>query len=345
MTVYHLYNDFSGSPRALRDYILKLLEDGQSVRLVTSKGGVLDNINHKNLYRKYIDYRFTDRIWLTALRYVKAQFMMFFDAVMSGTSDWRDSGVSAGKMDSVIINTILPVGAALGAKIRGKEVTYYFHEDITQKGLIYKLLAWIMQIVADKIICVSKYQTTTLRRSKGVIVVPNHVSDELQKRLTVDPEIHFACRRVLMLSSLKHFKGINEFVELANCVPEYEWELVLNAEERVIERWISKDKLVIPSNLKIFSRTDNIAEHYNRASIVVNLSDSRKFIETSGMTIIEALAAGIPVIVPETGGVAKLVEDGVNGYKIDCRKMEEIVRCIRDMLGNRDLYFKLAGNR
>ena len=33
---------------------------------------------------------------------------------------------------------------------------------------------------------------------------------------------------------------------------------------------------------------------------------------------------GLPVIVPTEGGIAEMVEDGVNGYKIDVQNLEEI---------------------
>ena len=40
---FHLYNDFSGSPKVLRQVVRGMLEEGHEVVLVTSRGGVLDN--------------------------------------------------------------------------------------------------------------------------------------------------------------------------------------------------------------------------------------------------------------------------------------------------------------
>jgi len=39
---FHLYNDFSGSPKVLRQVVRGMLEEGHEVVLVTSRGGVLD---------------------------------------------------------------------------------------------------------------------------------------------------------------------------------------------------------------------------------------------------------------------------------------------------------------
>ena len=70
-------------------------------------------------------------------------------------------------------------------------------------------------------------------------------------------------------------------------------------------------------DLIVYPRQADVAEFYNGASLVLNLSDKDRFIETFGLTALEAMSAGLPVIVPTVGGIAELVEDSVNGYKID----------------------------
>ena len=70
-------------------------------------------------------------------------------------------------------------------------------------------------------------------------------------------------------------------------------------------------------NLQIISRQNDVTPFYNEASIVLNLSDKQRFVETFGLTALEAMSAGLPVIVPTEGGIAEMVEDGANGYKID----------------------------
>ena len=41
---FHLYNDYSGSPRVLRTVLDGLLREGVDVTLVSSRGGALDGI-------------------------------------------------------------------------------------------------------------------------------------------------------------------------------------------------------------------------------------------------------------------------------------------------------------
>lgn len=95
-------------------------------------------------------------------------------------------------------------------------------------------------------------------------------------------------------------------------------------------------------NLQIVSRQNDVAPFYNEASIVLNLSDKQRFVETFGLTALEALSAGLPVIIPTEGGIAEMVEDGANGYKIDVQELEKIRNHITTLLSDRECYLHLA---
>lgn len=100
----------------------------------------------------------------------------------------------------------------------------------------------------------------------------------------------------------------------------------------------------ISDNVTIHPRQDDVASFYNSASIVLNLSDKERFIETFGLTALEAMSTGLPIIVPTVGGIAEMVEDGVNGYKIDVAQLSEIEGVIESILTNKNLYIHLANN-
>ena len=54
------------------------------------------------------------------------------------------------------------------------------------------------------------------------------------------------------------------------------------------------------------------------------------------------MACGLPVIVPTVGGIAELVDDGVNGYKIDVQHLDDIESCLATLLTDAALYRSLA---
>ncbi len=98
------------------------------------------------------------------------------------------------------------------------------------------------------------------------------------------------------------------------------------------------------NNLTIFPRQDNVVPFYNKASVVLNLSDKERFIETFGLTALEAMAAGLPVIVPTEGGIAEMVEVGKNGYKIDVQHLNEIEARIENIFSDKEFYMSLSEN-
>lgn len=72
------------------------------------------------------------------------------------------------------------------------------------------------------------------------------------------------------------------------------------------------------------------------------LTNPQLVIETFGMTTLEAITDALPVIVPTEGGIAELVEDGMNGYKTDVQQLDLIEKQIKTVLEDANLYRTMA---
>lgn len=335
---FHLFNDYSGSPKVLRMVLEGLLKKGYQVDLVSSKGGVLDELlRYNNLHKHSYSYKFSNNALVTMLRYSMVQIYTFFLAFR-----WLFS-----KDVVFYINTLLPIGPALAGRIMGKRVVYHYHENAFIKGTFYKLLAKGMQLLAHEIICVSQYQASFLKRKKGVSVVPNALPKEFTDKLVYDPEAAFERKTVLMLGSLKGYKGTREFIELSQRLPEYNFVLVINDTQENIDKYLVDNNLTNikgGGNLTIYSRQADVSRFYNEATIVINLTNSKLAVETFGLTPLEAMRAGLPVIVPTVGGIAEMVETDVNGYKINVQELDKIKMAINNVLTDKNLYISLAAN-
>lgn len=332
---FHLFNDYSGSPKVLKMILEGLLKKGCQVDLVSSTGGVLDELLHYKNLRKYsYPYRFSNNPAITILRYSTVQIYTFLLAFR-----WLFH-----KDVVFYINTLLPVGPALAGRIMGKHVVYHYHENAFVKGAFYKALATIMQKLAHEIICVSEYQASFLQRKKGVTVVPNALPKNFVNRLTPNLQTAFERKQILMLGSLKLYKGPLEFIELAQRLSQFTFELVVNDTQENINRFVKEHKINICKNLTIYPQQNDVAPFYNQASLVLNLSDRKQFVETFGLTVLEAMTAGLPVIVPTEGGIAEMVVDGENGYKIDVQELDKIANAIKKILSDKELYTLLATN-
>ena len=314
----HLLNDYSGSPKVLSQVIQACQNNEYGIELYTgrSEDGFLSNITSNHHF--YFYKRFENK-YLTLVTFTASQVSLFIKLLR-----FRNQEVI------FYINTMLPFGAALAGKLMGRPVYYHVHETMVQPPLLKRFLRYIVQKTATKVIFVSRsVQAAESFPNKEQSIVYNALSGDY-----VEAKDH-GCYQwknegkftVLMLCSLKAYKGINEFVEIARqCKRQKEisFTLILNAEQSEIDLYFSK--IALPSNIILLSRQVNPIPFYQQSSLLLNLSRVDECVETFGLTIIEAMAFGIPVIVPPVGGPVEIVTEGVEGYLISSYEEEKIAQ-------------------
>lgn len=336
ITCFHLLNDYSGSPRVLNSVISGFIKRGYKIDLITSdtEGFLSEFKNNSQVRYHTYKYSFSNKKFFTAINYIYAQIYLMI------------CSLRCRKRDTIIwINTILPIGAAIIGYLMNKKIICHYHEDAQTKGNIYTILSSIIQKTASYIICVSDYQKNKIRRDFNICTIPNSLSIEFETAsIEKTYSDKFLYKRILMLASLKKYKGIDSFVKLAHLLPEFSFMLIINDTIDNINEYLSGNNSKIPSNLKIIDRQKNTLRYYQSSSLVVNLSDKNLFVETFGLTALEAMSMGLPCIVPTIGGIAELVEDGVNGYKIDVQQLNLIADTIKMIHSDKDLYIKLSKN-
>lgn len=77
---------------------------------------------------------------------------------------------------------------------------------------------------------------------------------------------------------------------------------------------------------------DVLPNYYAAAEMVIMPSHYESF----GMVALEAMAMGRPVIASEVGGLAYLIQDGINGYHVPTRDPEALAERIYELLSNPD---------
>ena len=142
-----------------------------------------------------------------------------------------------------------------------------------------------------------------------------------------------------MLTSPREFKGVGEFMALAAALrsrSDITLSLVLNAEIEEATAFIRQHPEAM--NVTIYPRTDDPASYYERAALVVNLTRVDLCAETFGLTLVEAMTFGIPVIAPPIGGPAEIVTHGVEGYCIDSRNTDALRDAVITLADEPDTY-------
>ena len=66
--------------------------------------------------------------------------------------------------------------------------------------------------------------------------------------------------------------------------------------------------------------------------------------ETFGMTVVEAMSCGLPVITFETGGVPEIVENNKSGFVVEYKNGEMLTSALEKLLEDNDLREKMAEN-
>ena len=314
----HLFNDNSGSPKVLRETIRAVCAHKMPAKLyVGSDGdGILSTCG---IPTSHYWYRRTGKPPLTLVTFLTSQFLLFCQLLFDR---------SIAKDAIIYVNTLLPFGAALYGKLTARRVIYHVHEiSITPMPLKF-LLTSIARHTSSMNIYVSDahMQALPLPGPPAQRVYNALGSDFLRKARasSYEPQRN-GNFTVLMVASLRDYKGVLELLGLAASLVdngEIRFELVVNDDSAAISHYFIGREL--PPNLTVYPRTSDTSKFYGRASLLLNLSRVDQWLETFGLTILEAMAYGVPVIVPPVGGPTELVDDGVQGFWVDSRNRVEL---------------------
>lgn len=331
----HLLNDFSGSPKVLSQVIQALQEKEIALELYTGKSesGFLSGLtqNHNQYF-----YKRSENKWITLIAFISSQIILFFKLLKYINKDVV-----------FYVNTMLPFGAALAGFVMCKPVIYHVHEISLTPLALKQFLRAVIRLTAKKIIFVSN----VLRSSeqffeKKEYVVYNALPDTfVNNMLNQNNRKAKDCFNVLMLASLKAYKGMQEFVEIAKLLEtnkNISFTLIINAINKDVNEYFKNKCLT--GNIEIFSSQRDVVSFYNKASLVLNLSHVDVCVETFGLTILEAMAFGIPVIVPPVGGPAEIVTNGIEGYLMDSKDTNSIAKKIQVLSKDKATWTELSKN-
>jgi len=329
---FHFLNDRSGSPRVLAQVIKGFSDLNITSHLHCSEhDGFLSDlrIGAGEVERHPLPYDYSSNKIILLLIFTWNQLVCFQRILFL-----RE------KNALIYVNTILPAGAIFAGWLRGFPVINHVHETSIKPKALKWLLMSCSKRFSTKLISVSNFLANEESLPKGKTSViynalpagylENGKSSDRHK-LRETGNLH-----ILMLCSLKDYKGIPEFLALAGSSPKHSFELVINSDEASIESYFEqKDPL---PNIKVWPSQKDVRPFYQRADLVLNLSRPDQWVETFGLTAIEAMAYGLPVIVPPVGGIAEVVGHEKEGFHVDCRDTIELLRVIELLSRDPELY-------
>jgi len=149
--------------------------------------------------------------------------------------------------------------------------------------------------------------------------------------------------RILFLSRFVKGKGIYELLDAVRAISQLHPEVVLTMAGDGPELERARD----------WSRTCNL-EHNVRFPGYVDGSSKAKLLQDADIfalpslsegcpvSLLEAMGAGLPVIVTPVGGIPDIVRDGLNGVVLKAPDSSSIAEALRRLIGNADLRAKMG---
>lgn len=227
-----------------------------------------------------------------------------------------------------------------GADIQiNKEINYGYRLDFKFNKLFLKMID-----KADYIHAISKEIENLLLnlniKKKKIINIPNSIPLKKFYKKNRDNNEMFTLITVARNATLK--KGY-DFVELIakelilKC--NFKWKIIgrkveILKENKFIKKNITyfdfiKEIKIDEQNEKYYPPNELI-HHFKNSNLYLHLSR----IESFGVTIIEAMASGLPIIAFNTPGANEIVQDNLNGYLIEPYNIEKYVEKILFLKNN-----------
>lgn len=203
-----------------------------------------------------------------------------------------------------------------------------------------KLLKSTLKIT-DKVFAISedvKKELKVLGYRGKIIDIPNTVDIKKIKQIKIQKKPPKDCLKIITVARYyESKKGLDLIEKVSKNLLEkkinFIWTLVGRGSDRLKEKKFVKTH---PRNFRIISEIKNQNEKYfpnsklikiyKKNDIYVNLAR----IESFGITIIEAIAAGLPVFTFNTKGANELVKNNINGFIVNKYNSLNMANCINN---------------
>lgn len=138
------------------------------------------------------------------------------------------------------------------------------------------------------------------------------------------------------LHSVKNYSSLIRAISLLNN-KKIKLEIAGDGPERVgLEKMIIE--LGLSDQVTLLGHIDNINDLFPRWDIYIQPSLSEGF----GLTVVEAMTAGLPVIVTPKGALTEIVEDGKSGIITKNEEPKGLMDAVQKLINNRSLAQKLG---
>jgi len=272
----------------------------------------------------------------------------------------RDGGIGL-----VHTNTSAVIAGAVAARLAGVPHVWHVREIYTLGRACGRLYASCLDLLSDRIICVSGAVRDNLLRyrrqcARKIVVIPNGIdagayaapADRAAIRARYGIPADALC--IGAVGRINRVKGFDLFLEVAAVVcrarPNAFFVIagdVFSPEGDSREQWRvdalreQLRELGIASRVKLAGFVDDVCGIFRILDLYLFTSVLPDAFPT---TVLEAQAAGVPVIAADIGGVRDIITDGVNGLLVSPGDRDGFAGAVDRIIGDPALRQKLSEN-
>ena len=182
--------------------------------------------------------------------------------------------------------------------------------------------------------------------SKNIVIVPNGVNVERFSSVRKDTTYRLDDPIILYVGRLAYRKGLHVLIHaIPFILKEFPNARLLIAGKGYMDHFlrILIKSLHVEENVKLlgFIRDEKLPELYSLSSLFVLPS---LYCESFGITLLEAMASGKPVVASNVGGIPEIVKNGVTGLLSRRGDPKDLADKIINVLSNQDLSQNLSFN-
>jgi phosphatidylinositol alpha-1,6-mannosyltransferase len=278
----------------------------------------------------------------------------------------RDPGISVIFGGSTVVTPLV----LILARLFGRRAVVQVHGlDIVYRSALYQLLCVRWLKGCDRIIANSAY-TASLAETKGVSadrisVVPPGVEPE---RFTAPVDVDATKRLfglegrrvILFVGRLARRKGVKEFIqeslpEIVAAVPQACFVIVganpteslTHRDDMVTEIAAAASRLNLERHVMLLGSLsdDDVVKLYQTCDLVVLPAlATPDDVEGFGIVLLEAAAAGKPVVATRAGGIPDAVEQGKSGVLVEAGDYQALRQATVDLLGDEQKRLRMGAH-
>lgn len=228
---------------------------------------------------------------------------------------------------------------------KGSLIACFLNKCIPLKALLinsipWKLRQWSIKNLTSTIICQSKKLASVMNNLgyKNIVQIYN---------FTDIPMSIFQPRKIydlLFIGRLTENKGVLNLIlavkKVSNTYPDINLFIIGDGPEKEnLERLVQKQNLRNNVTFTGVIKNENLTSYYKRSKIFVLPSVGS---ENNPLTIIEAMANGLPIIASRVGGIPEIIIDGINGFLYPPGNIDKMAKIVNLLLTNRELREKMS---